>query len=376
MIKDTIIPIQLLTYFVRRFILILTIILAYDCSVFGQDSLMVKTVFYGDSLFKYTPEEINNLSLDINYSPNKKNLPVIIYLHGGGLTSDQKYVPAVLKNSNFVVVDPNYRLSPYVKCPTYIKDVASSVAWVFNNISQYGGDSTKIYLTGFSAGAFLANMIFWDKSYLNKHNIDPDSLAGLLSISGQMTTHFTILNENGIVAGSDSKLIDKFSPFYNIRKTNKPVYFITGDRYLDMAGRYDQNDSIADLLMKLGCKKIDFTEFRDYKHDENLVNASFQYFLYKRMNEPDSLNEINQDNIFHANFNNGFITIESVKLIDNVQIYNTLGQLIYNVRLGMNGKYKINMKFDNHVLILKIIISGKSYSRKLMDFNAKNSEIV
>ena len=335
-------------------------------NVFGQESKTVYDIFYGDPTVNYTPLEIKGLSLDVNYNTKKNKLPVIVFFHGGGLTSDDKYIPNVLYNNNLIVVSPNYRLSPSVKCPTYIEDAAASVAWVFKNISQYGGDPTKIYLTGFSAGAFLANMVFWDKSYLAKYEIDCDNLAGILSISSQMTTHFQILNERGIVVNSASNFIDRYSPLFNVRQTNTPVTFIVGDRNLDMSGRYYQNDSIFRTLQSLGCKNIELFELNGFGHDENLVDASLKTYISKKINILDSINKIDSDCFVNINSLNGCLKIENSFPINNLEVFNALGQNIYNNKFISHGKYSVNIQFVSKILLVRMLINGVNQTRKII----------
>ena len=43
------------------------------------------------------------------------------------------------------------------------KDAAAAVAWVFNNIEDYGGRSELIFVSGHSAGGYLASMLGLDK---------------------------------------------------------------------------------------------------------------------------------------------------------------------------------------------------------------------
>ncbi len=136
--------------------------------------------------------------LDIYYPKNINNFPTIVWFHGGGLTGGEKEIPFALKEKGFAVVGVNYRLSPKVKAPEYIDDAAAAVAWVFKNIKNYGGDTSLIFVSGYSAGAYLTNMIGLDKKYLAKHNIDANNIAGLISLSGQAITHFTIREERGI----------------------------------------------------------------------------------------------------------------------------------------------------------------------------------
>ena len=44
----------------------------------------------------------------------------------------------------------NYRLSPHIGAPSYIEDAAAAVAWVFKNIEDFGGESSKIFVSGHS----------------------------------------------------------------------------------------------------------------------------------------------------------------------------------------------------------------------------------
>lgn len=106
--------------------------------------------------------------LDIYYDRSKKNLPVVVWYHGGGLTSGQKEIPELLKKQGFVVVGVNYRLLPKVKIDECLDDCAASLAWVFQNISQYGGDAKKIFVSGHSAGGYITTMLGLDKTWLSR----------------------------------------------------------------------------------------------------------------------------------------------------------------------------------------------------------------
>ncbi len=211
--------------------------------------------------------------LDISYPTKGVGLPTIIYLHGGGLTAGEKSFPSVFMNKSLIVISPGYRLSPASKCPTYIEDAAEAVAWTFKHIREYGGSEKSIYLTGYSSGAYLAAMIFMNKNYLLKYGVDPDSLAGFFSLSGQMTTHFQVMAERGVTVYSNNPLIDEFAPLFHVRKTKPYSIFFTGDRLLDMVGRYDQNKNIVSKLDSLGSDSIKYVELVGKDHGTFLDTA-------------------------------------------------------------------------------------------------------
>jgi acetyl esterase/lipase len=50
----------------------------------------------------------------------------------------------------------NYRLSPTAAFPAHIIDVKKAIAWVRENIAQYGGNPDYIAITGGSAGGHLS----------------------------------------------------------------------------------------------------------------------------------------------------------------------------------------------------------------------------
>ena len=97
------------------------------------------------------------------YLTDKKDFPVIVWFHGGGLEGGEKDISNELKEKGVGVVVVNYRLSPKAGNPAYIKDAAESVAWIFRNIATYGGSVKDIYVSGHSAGCYL--VLDWIKKY-------------------------------------------------------------------------------------------------------------------------------------------------------------------------------------------------------------------
>jgi acetyl esterase/lipase len=143
-----------------------------------------------------------------------------------------KSIPAELKEQGFAVVSVNYRLYPRVKCPGYIEDAATAVAWVFRNIAKYGGNPDAIFVAGHSAGAYLTFMTGLDKRWLNVHNIDADRIAGLIPLSGNAITHMTVREERGIP--NTQPLIDEYAPLHHVRPDAPPVLLMTGDREMEI----------------------------------------------------------------------------------------------------------------------------------------------
>jgi len=202
--------------------------------------------------------------LDIYYPKNAKNFPTIVWFHGGGLTGGSKEIPEALKNKGFAIIGVNYRLSPKVKAVKCIEDAAAAIAWAFNNIKSYGGDTSSIFVSGHSAGAYLSLMTGLEKKWLQKEGIDANKIAGLIPFSSQCITHFEIRRENGIPEKQPT--IDTFAPLFHVRSDAPPILLITGDRELEMLGRYEENAYMERMMKLAGHKQIQLFELDGYGH--------------------------------------------------------------------------------------------------------------
>ncbi|WP_281234714.1 alpha/beta hydrolase [Flavobacterium gelatinilyticum] len=202
--------------------------------------------------------------LDIYYPKNNKDFATIIWFHGGGLTGGNKEIPEALKNKGFAIIGVNYRLSPRAKAEKAIEDAAAAVSWAFNNISSYGGDPSKIFVSGHSAGGYLGAIIGLDKKWLQKEGVDANKIAGLIPFSAQCITHFEIRRQNGIP--EKQPIIDAFAPLYYVRADAPPLLLITGDRELEILGRYEENAYLARMMKLTGHTQTKIYELDGYNH--------------------------------------------------------------------------------------------------------------
>lgn len=210
------------------------------------------------------PYSTERCRLDLYYPKNQDDYPTVVWFHGGGLEKGNKEVPTELKDKGLAVVAANYRLSPLAKAPAYIDDAAAAVAWTFQNIERYGGNRKKIFVSGHSAGGYLTSMIGLDKSWLEKYRIDANEIAGLVPYSGHTVTHFTIRKERGI---PETKIIvDALAPLNHTRSDAPPMLLITGDRELELLGRYEENAYLWRMMKVSGHQKIELMELDGYDH--------------------------------------------------------------------------------------------------------------
>lgn len=230
-----------------------------------QNSTEYKTIrnipYYTEPQSGYIKERC---VLDLYYPENKSGFLTVIWFHGGGLTSGEKSIPEALKEQGIAVVAVNYRLYPKVKSPAYIEDAAAAIAWVFRNISQNGGSVRKIVVSGHSAGGYLTLMTGLDKRWLSKYNINADSIACLVPFSGHTITHKAIRDERGIP--DKQPVVDDLAPLFHVRADAPPLHLITGDRELEMLGRYEENAYLWRMMKVAGHKKTFLYELDGFDH--------------------------------------------------------------------------------------------------------------
>jgi len=103
--------------------------------------------------------------LDIHQPVNDRpgGYPVVLQVHGGAWMIGEKEQQAKplmyhMAQRGWICVAINYRLSPKVSFPEHIIDVKKAIAWVKENIAEYGGDPNFIAITGGSAGGHLSSL--------------------------------------------------------------------------------------------------------------------------------------------------------------------------------------------------------------------------
>jgi len=227
----------------------------------------------GENLDEYMNERC---VLDIYYPENIDSFTTVVWFHGGGLSAGEKSIPERLKNRKLAVIAVNYRLSPKVKSPSFIDDAAAAVAWTFKNISKYGGDPKKIVVSGHSAGGYLACMIGLDKHYLAAYGIDANSIEKLVPFSGQMITHFIIRKERGIP--DNQPVVDEYAPQFHVRADSPPLYLITGDRELELLGRYEENAYMWRMMKLSGHQQTTLYELDGFNHG-GMAEPAFDLLL-------------------------------------------------------------------------------------------------
>ncbi len=162
-------------------------------------------------------------------------LPVFVFIHGGAFwmsdKRDPEYYPEriyrTLAGQGLVVIAPNYRLTPRVFYPAHAEDVAAALAWTIDHSSEYGGDPDRIWVSGHSAGGFLAAAVILDTRFLAALGHTPAGVRGVIPICGQ----FAVVDSGRQnTFGTDPQRWPGYSPLTHIRPDAPPFLVIEAAR--------------------------------------------------------------------------------------------------------------------------------------------------
>ncbi|MBK1881698.1 alpha/beta hydrolase [Luteolibacter pohnpeiensis] len=231
-------------------------------------------ISYYDSkaLATATEYQKEQCKLDIYHVVDAPAAPTLIWFHGGGLTGGHREFPN-LKDHGINLVAVGYRLSPKGELPCFLEDAAAATAWTIQNISKYGGDPKKVFVGGHSAGGYLTLMIGMDPQWLKPYGISIHDLAGLIPVSAQVTTHFTVKKLRGDTGDSLRPIIDEYAPLYYSAKELPPICLITGDRKIEWKSRVEENALLDITLTNLGQPMHEFHEMPGFDHG-SILNGS------------------------------------------------------------------------------------------------------
>lgn len=127
--------------------------------------------------------------------PSRRDWPTLVFVHGGGWTHGDRAVEAagasVMRNIGRHFASRgvgaaviSYRLQPAVDWHDQLADVTAALRFVREQVPAHGGHPDAIYLSGHSAGAWLAARAGFDAALLEAGGVPQASLCGVVLVSG------------------------------------------------------------------------------------------------------------------------------------------------------------------------------------------------
>lgn len=171
--------------------------------------------------------------LDLYLPKGKDDFPVVMFVHGGAwMMGDKDFfgvheaIGRMFARHGIGSAVISYRLSPSVKHPEHIKDVARAFAWLHNDIKQYGGRPDQLFICGHSAGGHLVALLATDESYLKAEGLALSDIKGVMPISGVYLIPDKWLTT---VFGEDAAVRKAASPLHEIHAGCPPFCILYGD---------------------------------------------------------------------------------------------------------------------------------------------------
>jgi acetyl esterase len=271
----------------------------------------------------YAKPGVKTLKYDVFSPKGAKNLPCIIIIHGGGWATNTEDIMRGLareltKGGKYVVFSIDYRWAQKLDgdatsntMANIIEDVYGAIAHIMEHAAEYGGDPTRIALTGDSAGGHLSaaaslmpNMIGkggfgktpgvfeFMPSYLPKNKtleqVRGEMLAAIKAAApsygvfgGNLLSHYS---DDPAANDSWKDAVAPLSHIPNASERSVPQYLTRGTN--DFLIKDEMVKTFVDALVKAG-QRVEYVQvggaghaFFDWKPDERTKATFAQYGVY------------------------------------------------------------------------------------------------
>lgn len=210
--------------------------------------------------------------LDV-YAPTsfETSLPVVSFIHGGGWHSgdkaDYEFAGRAFAAAGFVVILANYRMVPEVHYPVFVQDGALALNWVMAEAGVFGGDPTRQFLAGHSAGAYSAMMLGLAAERFGS-TLPEGTIKGVVGLSGPYDFYpFDVAEAIAAFGNADDPA--QTQPVNLVHPNAPPVYLGHGTADV-ICGLYN-TQNLADRLRAAGVAVTE-SHFEGGKHALTLLS--------------------------------------------------------------------------------------------------------
>ncbi len=234
-------------------------------------------------------------------SQTKEKKPVLIFVHGGNWNSGKKgmynFFGSRFARKGIVTVLPGYTKSPKADYATMAQQIAASVKWTKENISRFGGDPNRIFISGHSAGGHLAALISVDSSYFKALDMR-NPIKGIVLIDAAGLDMAGYLKEENFAQGhtylktftNDPAIWKKASPLYSLHSNMPPMLIYRGGRTYPSI--IDSNEKFAAALRARGA---------DFKYilqaNKKHIPMILQFFNVYNKRYPEMISFMNKEEL-------------------------------------------------------------------------------
>tara|TARA_B100000029_G_scaffold511123_1_gene604258 strand:+ start:8308 stop:9348 length:1041 start_codon:yes stop_codon:yes gene_type:complete len=228
----------------------------------------------------YGAHELQVLDIVSQESKREELLPVIVFFHGGALVRGNKVlastdlmltnIPVFFARNGMIGVNANYRLAPEVSWPAGPEDVRDVLAWLRENIDEYGGDPQRLFVMGNSAGGRIVASYLFHEPF---HFVDGPGVSGALLSSASFGSSDSQIQRD--YYGEDPEVRDALVPLGLV-----DYYFGPQVPLFMWSAEFDPpriEGPIAAMYSKL-CEKYEdcprFTQFQGHNHVSHIFSLN------------------------------------------------------------------------------------------------------
>lgn len=169
---------------------------------------------------RYGPAERNRIDY-FAASATTRPGPILVFIHGGYWQMRAKetfsFIAAGPLTHGIHVALPGYTLAPAITLDGIVNEMRAAIRWIAQHAADFGGDPTRIFVSGWSAGGHLTAMV-----------MDEPAVKGGLAISGIFDLEPIRLSYLNAKLGLDADAARRLSPLLNLPALSSPLMLACG----------------------------------------------------------------------------------------------------------------------------------------------------
>jgi len=248
---------------------------------YGTNSELTRQRIGQPERLAYGPGEHEKLDL---FKTKRANAPIHVFIHGGawrsGLAKDYAFPAETFINAgaHYIALDFINVGQAGGSLMPMAEHCRKAVAWIYKNAASFGGDASRIYISGHSSGGHLAGVVLvtdWQKEF----GLPADTIKGAVSISGMYDLKPVRLSARSSYVKFDDAMEHALSSQRHLALLNTPVIVVYGT--LETPEFQRQNRDFAAALKAAG-KPVQIIAGNGYNHFEIVETLASPYGLAGR----------------------------------------------------------------------------------------------